>query len=194
MSATPLTLASTAAQFFETLVATRLLEGAPSDQVRKRMLAGMVEDRLAAYVRQIFLYRFEVFAHDGEYEGRKRSSEELNGAWLAMEKDYYGPRFEPFEGTQYHWSRIPHFFHSPLQTYSYSFGGLLASALFADFLEDIGSGQNDFTNKLQCFLSAGGSKAPEELIALFGLDVMRPSFWDGGLIVLNKLVDELEAL
>jgi oligoendopeptidase F len=194
VSTSPLTLASTASQFFETLVATRMLEGATSNQVRKRILARMVEDRLANIVRQALFYRFEIFAHDGEHKGRKRSSDELNEAWVNMERTYYGPVFEPAEGTQYHWSRIGHFMHSPFHTYTYAFGGLVAISLFAVFLEEVSLGREGFADRLYFFLAAGRSKTPEELLGLFGLDISQLGFWDGGLNVLSRMLDELERL
>jgi oligoendopeptidase F len=43
-------------------------------------------------------------------------------------------------------------------------------------------------------LSAGGTKHHSELLAPFGLDARDPKFWDGGLSVVARLIDELEAL
>ena len=43
-------------------------------------------------------------------------------------------------------------------------------------------------------LSAGGTKHHSELLAPFGLDARDPSFWQGGLGVIERLIDELETL
>ena len=43
-------------------------------------------------------------------------------------------------------------------------------------------------------LAAGGTQHHAELLAPFGLDARDPSFWQGGLSVIERLIDELEAL
>ncbi len=43
-------------------------------------------------------------------------------------------------------------------------------------------------------LRAGGTKHHSELLKPFGLDARDPKFWQGGLSVIERLIDELEAL
>jgi oligoendopeptidase F len=43
-------------------------------------------------------------------------------------------------------------------------------------------------------LSAGGTKHYAELLAPFGLDARDPAFWQGGLGVIARMIDELEVL
>ena len=43
-------------------------------------------------------------------------------------------------------------------------------------------------------LAAGGTKHHSELLKPFGLDARAPAFWQGGLAVIERLIDELEAL
>jgi oligoendopeptidase F len=43
-------------------------------------------------------------------------------------------------------------------------------------------------------LSAGGSDAPPALLRKVGLDIADPTFWDGGLALLEELVAEAEQL
>ena len=43
-------------------------------------------------------------------------------------------------------------------------------------------------------LAAGGTKHHSELLAPFGLDARDPSFWQGGLSVIERMIGELEAL
>jgi oligoendopeptidase F len=42
-------------------------------------------------------------------------------------------------------------------------------------------------------LKAGGSRHHSELLAPFGLDARDPGFWDLGLGMIERLIDELEA-
>jgi oligoendopeptidase F len=43
-------------------------------------------------------------------------------------------------------------------------------------------------------LAAGGTKHHSELLAPFGLDARDPTFWQGGLGVIQRMIDELESL
>jgi oligoendopeptidase F len=43
-------------------------------------------------------------------------------------------------------------------------------------------------------LSAGGTKHHSELLAPFGLDARDPTFWQNGLGVIARMIDELERL
>jgi oligoendopeptidase F len=43
-------------------------------------------------------------------------------------------------------------------------------------------------------LAAGGTRHYAELLAPFGLDARNPTFWDGGLAVIEGLIAELEAM
>ncbi len=51
-----------------------------------------------------------------------------------------------------------------------------------------------FQEKYFAMLSAGGTKHHSELLAPFGLDASDPGFWQKGLGVIERLIDELEAL
>jgi oligoendopeptidase F len=42
-------------------------------------------------------------------------------------------------------------------------------------------------------LASGGSKSPEELGAMVGLDLADPAFWDGGLAIVGEQLDAAEA-
>jgi oligoendopeptidase F len=42
-------------------------------------------------------------------------------------------------------------------------------------------------------LAAGGSKAPEDLARIAGLDLTDPAFWDSGLALVEKTLDAAEA-
>ena len=43
-------------------------------------------------------------------------------------------------------------------------------------------------------LSAGGTKHYAELLKPFGLDARDPGFWQGGLSVIERMIEELERL
>ena len=84
------------------------------------------------------------------------------------------------------WLYIPHFVHSPFYCYAYAFGELLVLALLRRYDEE-GDG---FVPRYLALLEAGGSDTPENLLAKMDLDIADPAFWDGGVTLLEELVDE----
>jgi oligoendopeptidase F len=51
-----------------------------------------------------------------------------------------------------------------------------------------------FAERYLEMLAAGGTKHHAELLKPFGLDARDPSFWQGGLSVIERLIGELEAM
>jgi oligoendopeptidase F len=66
--------------------------------------------------------------------------------------------------------------------YAYAYGQLLALSVYKRYLEE----GDSFVPRYLELLSAGGSRNPEELGAMVGIDLADPGFWDAGL----KLVEE----
>jgi oligoendopeptidase F len=54
--------------------------------------------------------------------------------------------------------------------------------------------ESGFQEKYFAMLRAGGTKHHKELLAPFGLDAADPGFWDKGLGVIERLIDDLEAM
>jgi oligoendopeptidase F len=68
--------------------------------------------------------------------------------------------------------------------YAYAYGQLLALSVYGKYLAE----GESFVPKYLELLSAGGSKSPEELAAIAGLDLADPGFWRAGLdLVKNQL-------
>ena len=51
-----------------------------------------------------------------------------------------------------------------------------------------------FAERYREMLAAGGTMHYSELLKPFGLDAKDPSFWDGGLTVIEGLISELETM
>ncbi len=189
LSSTPLTLAETASVFGEMLTFRRLLEKATSQEERKVLLAGKVEDMINTVVRQIAFYDFECKLHAARREG-ELTPEDINALWMSVQAESLGPVFTFMEGYESFWSYIPHFVHSPFYVYAYAFGDGLVNALYAAYE----AAPEGFQDKYFEMLKAGGSKHHKELLAPFGLDASDPAFWDKGLSMIEGFIDELEAM
>jgi oligoendopeptidase F len=189
MAPTPLTLAETASVFGEMLTFRKLLAQTTDKKQRKAMLAAKVEDMINTVVRQIAFYTFERKVHTERRNG-ELTADKICELWMSVQSESLGPAIELKAGYETFWSYIPHFIHSPFYVYAYAFGDCLVNSLYAVY-EHSAAG---FAERYLAMLAAGGTKHHSELLAPFGLDARDPKFWDGGLSVIAKLIDELEAL
>ncbi|MDO6478313.1 M3 family oligoendopeptidase [Shimia thalassica] len=189
LSSTPLTLAETASVFGEMLTFRKMLDSAETQEQRKILLAGKVEDMINTVVRQIAFYDFECKLHAARREG-ELTPDDINTLWMSVQAQSLGEAFDFMEGYETFWAYIPHFVHSPFYVYAYAFGDGLVNALYAVYAE----GDEGFEDKYFDMLKAGGSKHHKELLAPFGLDASDPKFWDKGLSMISDMIDELEAM
>jgi oligoendopeptidase F len=190
MAPTPLTLAETASVFGEMLTFRKLLAETKDKQQRKAMLAGKVEDMINTVVRQIAFYNFERRIHTERRRTGELTSDRICGIWLEVQGESLGPAIELKPGYEAFWCYIPHFIHSPFYVYAYAFGDCLVNSLYAVY-ERASAG---FAERYLDMLAAGGTKHHSELLAPFGLDARDPTFWQGGLSVIERMIGELEAI
>ena len=189
MAPTPLTLAETASVFGEMLTFRKLLAATRDRKERKAMLAAKVEDMINTVVRQIAFYTFERAVHTERKNG-ELTAERIGELWLDVQRESLGPAIELRPGYETFWAYIPHFIHSPFYVYAYAFGDCLVNSLYAVY-EHAADG---FAERYLAMLSAGGTKHHSELLAPFGLNARDPAFWQNGLFVIERLIDELETL
>ncbi len=188
LSDTPLTLAETASVFGEMLTFQALLKSAKSPLERRGMLASKVEDMINTVVRQIAFYEFERHVHDERKRG-ELTPDRLGEIWLKVQGDSLGPSIDLGAGYENYWCYIPHFIHSPFYVYAYAFGDCLVNSLFAVYQRTPAGFQEKYFDMLR----AGGAKRHRELLAPFGLDASDPTFWNGGLSLIEGFINELEA-
>ena len=189
MAPTPLTLAETASVFGEMLTFRRLLAITTDKKQRKAMLAGKVEDMINTVVRQIAFYTFEYKVHTERKSG-ELTAERLGQIWLEVQAESLGPAIELKPGYETFWTYIGHFVHSPFYVYAYAFGDCLVNSLYAVYEKS----HEGFAERYLAMLAAGGTKTHAELLAPFGLDARDPSFWQGGLSLIERMIGELESL
>jgi oligoendopeptidase F len=189
MAPTPLTLAETASVFGEMLTFRKLLANTSGKKERKAMLAAKVEDMINTVVRQIAFYTFERAVHTERRDGELTAAR-IGELWLSVQGESLGPAIELKPGYETFWAYIPHFVHSPFYVYAYAFGDCLVNSLYAVY-EHAADG---FAERYLAMLSAGGTKHYSELLKPFGLDAHDPKFWQGGLSVIEGMIEELEGL
>ncbi|PZQ80247.1 MAG: oligoendopeptidase F [Ancylobacter novellus] len=189
MAPTPLTLAETASVFGEMLTFQRLLAAAPDAKARKAMLASKVEDMINTVVRQIAFYTFERRIHTERKNG-ELTSERISQIWLEVQGESLGEAIHLGPGYENYWVYIGHFIHSPFYVYAYAFGDCLVNSLYAVYE----NAEEGFAERYLAMLAAGGTKHHSELLQPFGLDARDPAFWQTGLNLIERMIEELEAL
>jgi len=189
MAPTPLTLAETASVFGEMLTFRKLLAATADRKQRKAMLAAKVEDMINTVVRQIAFYSFERAVHTERKSGELTAAR-IGQLWLDVQRESLGPAIDLKPGYETFWAYIPHFIHSPFYVYAYAFGDCLVNSLYAVYER----AEQGFAERYLGMLAAGGTKHYSELLAPFGLNARDPTFWQGGLGVIDRLISELESL
>jgi oligoendopeptidase F len=187
--ATPLTMAETASVFGETLVFGRLLEQASTAESRLALLAESIEGSIATVFRQIAMNRFEHLVHTERRERGELAVERIGELWAESQTELLGDAVEVTDGYRSWWSYVPHFIGSPGYVYAYAYGQLLALAVYGRYEEQ---GESFVPAYLE-LLAAGGSRSPEDLGAIVGVDLADPGFWDRGLDIVERQLDAAEA-
>jgi len=185
---TPLTLAETASIFGETIVLNALLERAPDAAARLSLLAGSLDGAVGAVFRQIAMNRFEDGVHTARRESGELPPDRFAEIWLQTQADLLGDAVEPDDDYGTWWSYIPHFVDTPGYVYAYAYGHLLALSVYRRYEEE-GEG---FVSSYLDLLRAGGSRSPEDLGAIVGVDLTDPGFWDSGLDLIERQLEAAE--
>jgi oligoendopeptidase F len=188
-SSTPLTTAETASVFGEALTFDVLLADEDDPRRRLDLLTGRIEDAIATTFRQIAMNRFEHAVHTERREHGEISSERIGELWLGAQNALFGDSVSTEAYTPW-WSYIPHFTGTPGYVYAYAYGYLFSLAIYRRYVKE---GESMIEPYLD-LLRAGGSRAPEELARLVGLDLTDPAIWASGIDALSEEMDEAERL
>jgi oligoendopeptidase F len=187
---TPLTLAETASIFGETIVFNALLERAPDAAERLSLLAGALDGAVGSVFRQVAMNRFEDGVHTARRESGELPPERFAEIWLATQSDLLGDAVELDADYGLWWSYVPHFIDTPGYVYAYAYGHLLALSVYNRYLEQ----GEEFVPSYLDLLRAGGSRPPEELGRIVGVDLSDPGFWSSGLDLIERQLEAAEAL
>jgi oligoendopeptidase F len=187
---TPLTLAETASVFGEQLVFGRMLAGAPDDEQRLGLLAEQIDGAIATVFRQMAMNRFEHLVHTRRRSDGELAADRISELWVESQTELFGDSVEITDGYRMWWSYIPHFINTPGYVYAYAYGLLLALSVYSRYLDE----GESFVPRYLELLAAGGSRSPEQLAEIVGIDLEDPGFWDAGLGLVENQLAEAEAL
>ncbi len=143
---------------------------------------------ISTIFRQIACFNFEVELHKRIRSEGQISKEEIAKLLKKHLESYMGDAINVTEDDGYffvNWSHIRRFFY----VYSYAYGQLISRSFFENWKKD-----NKYINKIDFFLSAGGSMSPEDIFKKAGINIKDPKFFLSGLKSIEKDIDKLEML
>jgi oligoendopeptidase F len=181
-----LPLAETASTFGEMMLLDRMLAEESDPAVRRDMLFRQVDDAYMVIMRQAFFAMFERRAH--EMVMNNATVDELAEAYKVNMAEQFGDSLEVADEFKWEWVVIPHFYSTPFYVYAYAFGQLLVLSLYQQYKTE----GETFKPRYLKILAAGGSEAPEKILADAGIDIHSADFWQGGFNIITGLVDQLE--
>lgn len=182
-----ISVAEVASTFFENLV----FEEAFSKLSSKEKIIAMhdrLSGKIATVFRQVACFNFENEIHTLQRKNGQVSKEEMASLMNTHMKSYLGPIFKLKESDGYFfvdWLHLRNHFY----VYAYAFGELISDALYFEYKKN-----PEFKVKVEEFLSAGGSKKPEDIFASIGVDIRDPKFFEKGIQKIREDVAEFEKL
>jgi oligoendopeptidase F len=188
-SSTPLTTAETASVFGEALTFKLLLEAEDDPRRRLDLLTGRIDDAIATTFRQVTMNRFEDAVHTERRTVGELSPDRFSELWLETQTELFGDSVGT-DGYATWWSYIPHFLSTPGYVYAYAYGFLFSLAIYRRY-QEVGDA---IVEPYLDLLRAGGSRPPQELAEMVGLDLSDPAIWASGIDALAEDLDEAERL
>lgn len=180
-------VAETASTLFENFVFDEVFETL-NDKEKVIALHDKIQSTVATIFRQIACFNFENEMH---MKVREHGFVPLKEILATMNKHmsaYLGKSVKMSEEDGYffvNWSHI----RRPFYVYSYAFGELISSALYESYKKDKG-----YLEKIETFLSAGGSMSPKDIFKNVGINISDMNFFKKGLKKIEADIDLLEKL
>ena len=177
--------AETASTFFEQAVFDAIFEKL-NNKEKIVALHDKIQGDIDTIFRQIAEFNFEIELHNSIRQKGALSSEEIGSMLNKHMKMYLGPAFKLKELDGYffiRWSHIRNFFY----VYTYAYGQIISKIMYDRFKKN-----NNFGKQIKKFLSAGGSKSPDDIFKDIGIDTARHNFFKEGLISIEKDINKLE--
>ncbi len=187
---TPLITAETASVFGEMLVFESLKNKAEDNREKLFLIMHKIEDTIATVFRQMAMFKFEKRIHYAYKKSGRLFMADLNKWWNEEHQAVFGRSLTLREEHEYWWMYVSHIFEMPFYVYAYAFGELLTLSLYARHKKR----EAEFPEKFINFLSSGGSRSPEDLLAAFNISLADKEFWKAGCVLIGELIREAEKL
>lgn len=184
-----LPLAELASIFAEMVTFERIVDGADL-QDKMALYAQKIEGIFASVHRQAAMFRFEQRCHEKRRNEGELTADDFGQIWQEEIQSMFGDAVKLGEQHRLWWQYVSHFIQVPFYVYAYSFGELLTLSAY-QMAKKEGPG---FVDKYVQVLKLGGSRTPQELMSILGVDLGSREFWQGGFAALDDMVTTFEDL
>jgi oligoendopeptidase F len=184
------TVAETASIFGELLLTDLLLDEAKSDEQRKAVLCLVLDEAGMTAFQVTARVWFEQALYASIEKGEFLDYPTICRHWTRARDRIFGDAVVWFPEMEAEWTMKPHYFMANYRFYNYPYvyAQMFVYAAYERYLRE----GKAFVPKLVKALSAGSSVSPTEIGRIVGLDVADHSFWDGGLKVFARFIEDLE--
>ncbi len=182
-------VAETASTFAELIVADASVQGASDSKTKLQLLDAKMQNPLAMFVDIRARYLFETRFYEARQQGLV-TAEQLSDLMLTAQKEAYGNAL-----TTYHpmfWASKLHFYIAdvPFYNFPYTFGYLFSLGIYAQAKQ-----QPDFEDRYVALLRDTANMSTEALAQKhLGVDLTQPDFWQAGVALIKRDIDEFMAL
>ena len=159
-------VAEVASTVNEILLADYFIANAKTNKEKISHITQFLNTFISTVFTQTEYTEFELFAHDCIDKNIPLNYKKLNDYYLSLQKKYCGKDVSVLNLSQYHWSRIPHFYNS-FYVFKYVTGFISACAIVSKLKAD-----PEYKDKYIEFLSAGSSKEPCDTLKIAGVDIL----------------------
>lgn len=173
----------------EVLLLKYLYKESDNKQLKKYLLNYYMDMFRATLFRQTQFAEFEQIAHAKAEAGEALTKENLNAAYLQLNKDYYGDGIIHDEQIAYEWARIPHFYNS-FYVYKYATGIISAVSIVKRILTEGESAVKDYF----AFLSSGGCTDSITILKKAGVDLTTDAPFNAAMEEFKNTLEELKTL
>jgi pepF/M3 family oligoendopeptidase len=190
-TAYPMTLAETASIFAETIVFEGALDAAGGGDERLSLIEGNLKDCCQVIVDILSRFYFETALFERRDQAELPPGE-LCALMIDAQKRAYGDGLDGDLLHPYMWAVKSHYYNSGLgfYNYPYAFGQLFSLGLFARARTE-GPG---FARIYRDLLRLTGQASAAAVAASAGFDIEGSAFWQGGIALIGKRVEDFERL
>jgi oligoendopeptidase F len=188
----PSIVAETASIFGELLLSDLLLAEAKSDAERKAVLCLVLDEAGMTTFQVTARVWFEQALYNSVEQDEFLDYKTICKHWVKARDRIFGNAVEWFPEMEAEWTMKPHYYMANYRFYNYPYvyAQMFVYSLYERYLAE----DKMFVPKLKEALSAGGSLSPLAVGQTVGLNPKEPDFWNGGLKIFKKLVEDLEKI
>ena len=188
----PSIVAEIASIFGELLLTDLLLEEAKSDSERKALLCLVLDEAGMTTFQVTARIWFEQALYTSIQKGEFLDYKTICNHWTTARNRIYGDAVTWFPEMEAEWIMKPHYYMANYRFYNYPYvyAQMFVYSIYGKYLQE----GKAFVPKMKKALSAGSSLSPIEIGKIFDLNIEDPNFWNNGIKVFERFINNLEKI